>query len=250
MDNTAAHNPRLFRLKQFSLSDSGCGMKIGTDGILLGAVTAKTAAELNPASVLDIGTGCGLITLMTAQQCLATIDAIDIDADAVATATQNFLDSPWHQRLKAINSPLQEFNGNATPAYDLISCNPPYFQNSMPGNTQARTQARHNHSLDFQELFVHAARLISQRGMLIIIYPFDLFIHVSKQAAQAHFHEHRQLQISPNPATPVKRIISHYSLQPSSEIQREQMTIETGERHHFSEAYRELTKEYHPFFNC
>jgi tRNA1Val (adenine37-N6)-methyltransferase len=249
MDNIAAHNPRLFRLKQFSLSDSGCGMKIGTDGILLGAVSAKTAAQLNPATILDIGTGCGLVALMIAQQCQATIDAIDIDSDAVATAFQNFLNSPWPTRLKALKCPLQDFTGHVAGGYDIICCNPPYFQNSMPGSTHSRTLARHNLSLDFNELFLHSSRLISPTGSLIVIYPADLVALVSQQSSLRGFHEYRQLHISPNPSTPVKRIISHFSLTPSAELVTERMAIETGERHCFSEEYRELTKEYHPFFN-
>ncbi|TVQ14704.1 MAG: methyltransferase domain-containing protein [Bacteroidetes bacterium] len=240
---------KLFHFKQFSLSDSGCAMKIGTDGVILGAFAAKFADINQPHSILDIGTGCGLIALMTAQKSVGVIHAIDTDKKAVETASRNFCNSPWADRLKVFYASLQEFGFSSHDKYNMIVCNPPYFQNSLKSPDMARNLARHNQELSFEDLFLHSARLLSNDGRLLVIYPVENMDLVKSQSAKQGFAEAGRLWISPDAGAPPKRIISEFCLSGCSGTETEYLHIETGVRHNFSEAYRQLTFDYHPFFN-
>jgi len=160
---------RLFNCKQFSLSDEGCGMKIGTDAVLLGAWTDTT----NCKSILDIGTGSGIIALMLAQKSSAIIDAVEIDATAAVTAQNNFENSPWKSRLHINNMSLNEFLKINSRTYDLIVCNPPFFNNSLLSDDAGKNQAKHNVSLTYKELVYTASLLLNPEGSLSVILPFD-----------------------------------------------------------------------------
>ena len=159
-----------FTFKQFHITDDHTAMKVGTDGVLLGA-WAKGGLK-----VLDIGTGTGLIALMMAQRFpTAQIDAIEIDKGALENARFNVSQSPFNNRINIINSPLQDYKPcNETQEegiYDAIVCNPPYFINSLKNPLQQRTTARHTDSLSHQELIYHSKRLLKPNGSLSIIIP-------------------------------------------------------------------------------
>jgi tRNA1Val (adenine37-N6)-methyltransferase len=238
---------QLFRFKQFSLSDNGCAMKIGTDGVLLGATVANIAESRNPQFILDIGTGCGLIALMAAQKCNARIDAIDIDAGAIAVAVENFSNSPWAGRLNAIHSSLQDFKLPFGQKYDIIVSNPPYFQNSLPSQKESRTLARHNRSLSFEELFRFSSAMLSSSGVLSVIYPSDFESEIKVIADHNNFAEYDKIYIKATVAHKPKRIISSYS----NGVERNPVTtllsIETSVRNIFTDAYMDLTRDFHPF---
>jgi tRNA1Val (adenine37-N6)-methyltransferase len=246
--NEAINSKPLFRFKQFSLTDAGCAMKIGTDGLLLGAYGAKIASEgAEIAHVLDVGTGCGIVALMTTQKCNAQIHAIDKDPEACARALINFKNSPWSDRLNCFQTPLQHFVPPDDILYDLILCNPPYFQDSLQSPDLIRSIARHNHSLDFAELFHYGRQLLSSRGVLIIIYPFDLMPKVSSLAQANRMYEMVRIKISASYNSKTIRVISQYSVTQHESLQVSQMSIETSKRHQFSDAYKELTRDFHPF---
>lgn len=159
-----------FTFKQFHITDDHTAMKVGTDGVLLGA-WAKGGLK-----ILDIGTGTGLIALMMAQRFpSAQIDAIEIDKGALEDARFNVSQSPFNNRINIINSPLQDYKPcNETQEegiYDAIVCNPPYFINSLKNPLQQRTTARHTDSLSHQELIYHSKRLLKPNGSLSIIIP-------------------------------------------------------------------------------
>ena len=159
-----------FTFKKFHITDNHTAMKVGTDGVLLGA-WAKGGLK-----VLDIGTGTGLIALMMAQRFpSAQIDAIEIDKGALEDARFNVSQSPFNNRINIINSPLQDYKPcNETQEegiYDAIVCNPPYFINSLKNPLQQRTTARHTDSLSHQELIYHSKRLLKPNGSLSIIIP-------------------------------------------------------------------------------
>ena len=126
-------------------------MKIGTDGVLLGSF----ASTYNAKKVLDIGTGCGLIALMVAQKTRAEVHAIDIDQCSVRQAEENFRKSPWPGHFKVFHSSLQEFSPPENILYDLIVCNPPFFENSLKGDNKSRSLARQNDTLKPDELFYY-----------------------------------------------------------------------------------------------
>lgn len=239
---------KLFRFKQFSLSDSGCAMKIGTDGVLLGAYTAMLAETGSAENILDAGTGCGLIALMIAQKSSALIHAIDTDKGAIATATRNFSNSPWPERLKAFHVALQQFEVPCNTKFQMIVCNPPYFQNSMKSPDEARNLARHNQELGFNDLFRHSTRLLTDDGKLVVIYPVDNMELVEKEALNFAFFEVKRLYIRPDMQKSPKRVISEFCMQKQQTTQVNHLAIETGMRHSFTQEYRQLTFDYHPFF--
>ena len=155
-----------FRFKQFYIEDSKCAMKVGTDGVLLGAWAPKGTR------ILDVGTGSGLIARMLMQRCPeALIDAIDIDPDATEQAKAN--------GVNAYCSSLQNWQGS----YDLIVSNPPYFQNSLKNPDKGREMARHTDTLSYAELILHSARLLQEGGRLALILPAEAENEIRQLAA-------------------------------------------------------------------
>ncbi|MBO4730547.1 MAG: methyltransferase [Bacteroidaceae bacterium] len=167
----------IFHFKQFSVHQDRCAMKVGTDGVLLGAL-----ADCGPeSSVLDIGTGTGIVALMLAQRHPeARIVGVDIDADAAAQAAENFAASVWADRLTAVCADARKFESSKV-QYDNIVCNPPYYAHSPASSSQARDAARRADTLTLEELADTASRLLCDDGRLEVIIPFsatDDFIHI------------------------------------------------------------------------
>ena len=164
-----------FQFKQFGVEQDRCAMKVGTDGVLLGAwvgISAKTNA------VLDIGTGTGIVALMLAQRLSEQqgsfhIDAIEIDAEAAVQARQNFSQSPWSSQLAAIHSSLQEFGLSADQTYDLIVSNPPFYNATLKPDDEARAIARHKDALPVDAIARFARQHLTPEGRLSLIYPTE-----------------------------------------------------------------------------
>ncbi len=138
-------------------------MKVGTDAVVLGAWVNVDDAN----SILDIGTGCGVIALMLAQRTNAFVDAVEIDQTSADQAAENFNNSPFAGRLRIHNVPVQDFEGS----YDLIVSNPPFFNNSLLPPATARQRARHTTSLSHEELVASATRLLAPGGRFAVIVP-------------------------------------------------------------------------------
>ena len=159
---------KVFRFKRFAVLNDRTAMKVGTDGVLLGAWCPAQDAK----RVLDVGTGCGVIALMIAQRNdLAIIDGIDIDHNAIEEAALNFEASPWAGRLSAHKKDFNTMSGDTR--FDLIVSNPPYFTNGILPTGDARTVARHTQSLTYRQLIEGAARLLTHDGTLAFITPTD-----------------------------------------------------------------------------
>lgn len=156
----------MFRFKQFNIIDTHCGMKIGTDGVLIGAWASCSDAR----HVIDVGSGCGLIALMIAQRSNARIDAIEADRDACEDALSNITASPWHGRIKLHNLDFLRFK--PTHKADLIVSNPPFFNEQLKSPDTSRSLARHEGELNYCSLVDYAALNLSPTGRLSFIYPF------------------------------------------------------------------------------
>jgi tRNA1Val (adenine37-N6)-methyltransferase len=163
--------PGLFRFKQFSVDQSGCAMKINTDGVLLGAL----AAADQPKAILDIGTGTGVIALMLAQRFTEShIEAVEIDPVAAKTAQGNFNLSPFAERLKALALGFEEFFDQLPDKkYDLIVSNPPFFINSLKSRNANKELARHTDEYFFERLIASISNHLAINGLAYLILPLE-----------------------------------------------------------------------------
>ena len=158
-----------FQFKEFTVHQDRCAMKIGTDGVLLGAWVDISS---QPASILDIGTGTGVIAIQLAQRSEAqTIDAVEIDDDAYEQCTENFEAAPWADRLFCYHASIQELASEFDENYDLIISNPPFYSENFKTEDAARDKARFTDALPFQHLLVCAAHLLSEKGTFALILP-------------------------------------------------------------------------------
>lgn len=193
---------KVFRFKQFEVLNDRTAMKVGTDGVLLGAWCPVEGV----ARALDVGTGCGVIALMVAQRnSQALIEGIDIDEDAIQEACINFARSPWHKRLTASKRDFNDMEGSER--YDLIVSNPPYFTNGVLPTGDARTVARHTASLSYRQLVEGASRLLTNDGMLALITPTDAHSEIVEASAFASLPVRKAIGVIPVEGAPPKRIL-------------------------------------------
>ena len=245
-----------FRFKQFTVWHDRCAMKVGTDGVLLGAwcpvdsraSSSKSSKSFKSFKVLDAGTGSGLIALMLAQRIEgAQITAIDIDAGAVEQAKYNFGVSPWSDRLECHQQALQELEGEGL--YDLIVSNPPYFQDSLKNPDSQRAMARHTDTLSYEELLKHSARLLTQEGIIALVLPIEAEQQIITLAQSLGLYPTHITHVYPKPGKAAKRLLIALQAYPlplpeGKGEKRSELTLES-ETAPRSEAYIELTKEFY-----
>jgi len=214
-------------------------MKVGTDAVLLGAW-----AELNTAikTILDIGTGTGLIALIMAQRHKsARIKAIDIEPRASEEAALNFQKSPWSDRLKAHSISLQNFNSEET--FDLIISNPPFFEFNFLGIDAERTIARQQSKLSFQDLLIHSKRLMAEDATCHYILPYFETEDFLKLSSEQGLFPYRTCYVKGNKDAPMKRTLISLSKEKRSLLE-EELIIEVS-RHQYTEAYIDLVKDFY-----
>lgn len=228
-----------FKFKQFTIYHDLCAMKVGTDGVLLGAWTDCVDKK----TILDIGTGSGLIALMLAQRSKADIDAIDIDENAYLQSKINFENSPFRERLTPFHSSLQNFI--TTKKYDLIVSNPPYFSDSLKSPDENRSIARHNDSLSFEILFAVAVPMLFEKGSISLIIPYNSFNRINEIALSNKLNLCRKTMIFPTPDSDPKRILVDYSYATEFTVLREDKLIIEISRHNYSKEYKDLTGEFY-----
>jgi len=196
-----------FRFKQFLIKQEGAAMKVGTDGVLLGAW-----ADLeNVTSALDVGTGSGVIALMIAQRSNATIKGVEIDSASALQARHNFESSPWSNRLSIENSSLQDYVKVNDQKFDLIVSNPPYFNKSLKSPSQERTLTRHTDELPNADLLEGVSKLLNPEGRFCAIFPYiegNIFI---AEAVNYGLYCNKKLYIQSKPDKPIIRILIDFS---------------------------------------
>ncbi|MBP1640046.1 MAG: hypothetical protein H6Q17_1629 [Bacteroidetes bacterium] len=230
-----------FQFKQFTVWHDKCAMKVGTDGVLLGAWAGVEQAQ----SILDVGTGSGLIALMTAQRNpTATITAIDIEKSAVVQAKENFNRSPWANRLIARQTSLEEFALSENATFDSIISNPPYFQQSLHSPDEKRTLARHSTHLTPEALLSHCAQLLSPNGAIHLIMPITEGNKLLAKMTDYHLFCVRQTFVCPIPNHDPKRILISLKLD-FEPTRTSTLTIETGIRHQYSEDFIRLLQSFY-----
>jgi len=216
-------------------------MKIGTDGVLLGA---WTSVKHNPFSVLDIGSGTGILSLMIAQRSYAEqIEAIEIDDDAYEQCSENFENSPWNDRLFCYHASLLEFVEEVEDAFDLIVCNPPFYSEEYKTENKSRDMARFNDSMPFKHIIYAVAHLLAEDGLFSIVIPRKEEDDFVASANTIGLFPSRILHVKGNPGAEVKRSLIEFSYTKKG-VEVSELIIET-ERHNYTKDYINLTKDFY-----
>ncbi len=230
----------VFRFKQFSVVHKESAMKVGTDGVLLGAWVAYS----NPERILDIGTGSGVVALQMAQRFPdAHITGIEIDEKSAHEAAGNMRNSPWAERLRCLRQDIREYAGTANEKYDLILTNPPFFESDLPSRNVRLRQAKHHISLRFDELLDSIDNLLDDDGMFALIIPWDIRQKIMQLATQRNLFCRRELMIYPKASKNANRSILEF-YRTKKDCIKENLYIYT-EQNRYSAAYRNLCKEFY-----
>ena len=228
-----------FRFKQFTIEDSGCTMPVGTDAMLLGAWALPGKAE----RILDIGTGCGILSLMMAQKSGAQIDAVEIDEASARKAGVNFRNSPWSGRLRVIEDSVLKFSPDVR--YDFILSNPPYFSKSLRSPHALRNRARHDKDLSPEDLPGAISGLLADHGSFALVLPSGIMQDFMEIATSEGFRPYRTLCVHPTRTKNCNRILAQFA-RDERELTRESLYI-LDEKGQFTGEYLRLTHDFHYF---
>jgi tRNA1Val (adenine37-N6)-methyltransferase len=218
-------------------------MKIGTDGILIGAwvnVSKKFRA-------LDIGSGTGIITIMLCQRNLnLELDSVELSPSAIKDAKINIENCNWSDRIKLFHQDLKDFHPNSN--YDLIVSNPPYFKKSLQPSNSERSKARHQNDLKLEDILKFSNQNLTKDGSLNIILPFEQKSEAIEFAKKYGLNSIRECAVYPKPNKAPHRILIELSKNENKQMIKESLVIEEAGRHNYSEDYKKLTREFYTIF--
>lgn len=230
---------KTFYFKQFQINHDRCAMKVGTDGVLIGAWCDVSNAR----RVLDVGTGTGLVALMVAQRTThdALIDAVEIDHEAYKQALENVDASKWRDRIQVHHLAIQNFQPQFL--YELIVCNPPYFNNSLKSPDEKRSLSRHASHLTPVDLVMVAKKLLNPLGTLSLILPYREGMEFINLAAKHSLFCNRQTEIRTKRGKEIERLLLEFNLY-SKIRDTEELILETGKSAR-SELHQRLVSEFY-----
>lgn len=231
-----------FTFKQFFIAHDRCAMKVGTDGILLGAWAP--VAEVK--RILDIGTGSGLIALMLAQRAGdAVIDAIEMEPQAAQQAAENVRASPWAARIHIHQADFLTWTPDALQRYDLIVSNPPFYDKGVECGTSQRELARYNTSLEHDALLRGAAQLITEEGRFCVVLPQASGTAFTQKAQEMGWHLHLRTDVCDNDTRLPHRVLLAFSPM-IGELFIDRLAIR-GPDQRYSDAWYYLTQDFYLF---
>lgn len=230
-----------FKFKEFSIEQDRCAMKIGTDGVLLGAWTSVQDAY----SILDIGAGTGILALMLAQRSDAEqIEALEIDEDAYEQCVDNFENSPWADRLFCYHAALDEFvEEMEDEKYDLIISNPPFYTEDYKSGDTARNMARFAEALPFEELIKFASELLSDEGSFAVIIPYSEEKYFLQLSEKVNLFPNRITRVRGTENTSLKRSLLQLSFT-EKPFSSNELILEVS-RHEYTQDYQKMVA---PFY--
>lgn len=227
-----------FQFKQFTVFHDKCAMKVGTDGVLLGAWAPVEKAE----NILDVGTGTGLIALQLAQRSpQARIAAIEIDLAAAEQAAENVSRSPWDDRVEVICQDFRDYCPESR--FDLLVSNPPYFVDALKCPDGQRCMARHTGGLNYDLLFSRSSSLLKEQGRVSIIIPAEVEKKVVDTAWDHRLFLSHRLQVFTKPGKPCRRVLLTFGFE-MKPCKEERLCIEAAHGG-YSDEYRALTKDFY-----
>lgn len=233
-----------FQFKQFTVHQDKAAMKVSTDACIQGAIAAQYWQNNPPDNILDIGSGTGLLSLMLGQALPApAITAIDIDEQAFLQTKENFLASPWKNRLEARHSALQAFADNAS--FDAIICNPPFFHKHLNSTENSRNIARHDEGLSKAVLAQHISNLLSESGTCCLLYPATEWEAWMSAAQQNNLFPEHIIRIQPYPDKAENRVIGFFSKKETAHPGSTTLTIYTGAGKAYTAEFIELMQAYY-----
>lgn len=240
MGGELARKSKVFQFKQFSVDQSGCAMKINTDGVLLGALVDAD----HPQTILDIGTGTGVIALMLAQRFPnAKVDAVEIDKSAAETAGRNFQNSSFFDRLRIYSSGFAEFfDKYPGRKYDLIVSNPPFYINSLKSPEESKQLAKQANKNFFENLMAAASNNLSNSGLLCLILPIDTAELIEQLTIKAELYLQKPIQISSFENSEPHRLILYFGRSQANSGNRKFVIYKSIGN--YSEEYINLLKPY------
>lgn len=231
-----------FSFKQFSVEQDRCAMKVGTDAVVLGA---WCPIDNNPFSILDIGTGTGIIALMLAQRSSAEqIDALEIDEDAYEQAVDNFENSPWSDRLFCFHAGLDEFVEEPEDEYDIIISNPPFFSEDYKTENSQRDLARFQDAMPFEDLIEAADLLLSENGIFSVIIPYKEEERFINLCSNVELFPVKITRVKGSHTTPVVRSLLAFKRYELPVMTTDELVIEIT-RHVYTQEYIDLTKDFY-----
>lgn len=237
-----AHN-NYFQFKQFRIEQEQAAMKVGIDGVLLGAWTSVNDCR----QMLDVGTGTGLIALMVAQRSAAHVTAVEIEKKAAEEAARNVQASPWASRLDVKHCSLQRFVASGPQQFDRIISNPPYFTNGSKAASAERTLARHADSLPFAELLDASGKMLSLNGRLSLILPVEPALRFIDLAKSYRLHLVRLTRVMPHRQKQPHRYLMEFARFPGK-LASDELPIRNVDGQSYSPEYKALCKAFYLFF--
>lgn len=226
-----------FQFKQFTIHQDRCALKVGTDGVLLGAWSDYAGAK----RILDIGAGTGLLALIAAQRTVeARVDAVEIDDASAEQAAENVAASPWADRVRVHRMDVRRLH--ASEAYDLILCNPPFYAGEMGSPDERMGLAKHGGELTFTELIGAVDRLLSSEGRFNVIAPMNREQELLHEAQRAGLNKSRRWVVRYLASKPPKRVLLELRRHTST-LEEDEITVELSGPADYSPRYRELLRD-------
>lgn len=235
----------VFQFKQFSISQENANMKLNTDGVLLGA----WAPCKNAKTVLDVGTGTGIIALMMAQRIghRAEIVGIDIDEGACRDATLNADQSPFRQQVSILNISAQNYVESVEKKFDLIVTNPPFFTDSTMPSLSSKAIARHTITLTHADLLDLSKNLLSPKGKFVAILPWVEAQKLIAIMRQENLHLIECMEVYSKPDRPIERLLMCFSREPKR-LENHKITLRDFDNTGYTEAYKSLVRDFYLMF--
>lgn len=231
-----------FQFKQFTIYQDKCAMKVCTDACILGAWTARVLNDSGIKNILDIGCGTGLLSLMLSQKINAFIDALEIDPDAAKQASENISASPWAANIMVINTSLQKFIPQKK--YDLIICNPPFYENDLKSDQENKNIAKHDNELKLEILASFVKLFLNDEGRFALLLPFHRTDYFEKIATELGFHLQEKLLLRQSPRHDLFRSILMFTNNETGIGNTNEMTIHNDERYYTND-FEILLKDYY-----